>query len=200
MRSLYYAAMTSFAGLGYDDALARARALVPVLRERVRRDEALRQMSKDTLDDLHRTGLFRFHQPKRWGGAELPFTAIFDLPYEIARGDASTAWNVGNLGIHHWMLALYDERAQQEVWGADPDALIASGIAYPQGRARRVDGGLVISGFWNFSSGVDPATWNMLAVMVRDGDTVVDHRMCLVPRAEYEIVDDWHVLGMRGTG
>jgi len=200
MRSLYYAAMTPFTGLGYDEALARARALIPVLRERAPRDETLRQMSKDTLDDLHRVGLFRFHQPKRWGGAELPFTAIFDIPYEIARGDASTAWNVGNLGIHHWMLALYDERAQQDVWGVDPDALIASGIAYPQGRARKVDGGLLISGFWSFSSGVDPATWNMLAVMVRDGDKVIDHRMCLVPRAEYEIVDDWHVLGMRSTG
>ena len=58
----------------------------------------------------------------------------------------------------------------------------------------------MISGFWNFSSGVDPATWNMLAVTVRDGERVVDHRMCLVPRGEYEIVDDWQVLGMRSTG
>src|SRR5262245_51357217 len=192
--------MAEFTGLGYDDALAQARALVPALRERAAHDEALRQMSKETLDDLHRTGLFRFHQPKRWGGAELPFVAIFDIPYELGRGCASTAWNVGNLGIHHWMLTLYDERAQQEVWGADRDALIASGIAYPQGRARKVDGGLAISGFWNFSSGVDHAGWNMLAVMVRDGERVVDHRMCLVPRAEYEIVDDWQVLGMRATG
>jgi 3-hydroxy-9,10-secoandrosta-1,3,5(10)-triene-9,17-dione monooxygenase len=63
-----------------------------------------------------------------------------------------------------------------------------------------VDGGFVISGFWNFSSGVDPATWNMLAVTVRDGDRVVDHRICLVPRSDYEIVDDWNVLGMRSTG
>ena len=98
------------------------------------------------------------------------------------------------------MLALYDERAQAEIWGQDPDALIASGIAFPQGQGRRVDGGFVISGFWNFSSGVDPAAWNMLAVTVRDGDRVVDHRMCLVPRGEYEIVDDWQVLGMRSTG
>jgi 3-hydroxy-9,10-secoandrosta-1,3,5(10)-triene-9,17-dione monooxygenase len=98
------------------------------------------------------------------------------------------------------MLALYDERAQEEVWGPNPDAIIPSGIAYPQGRGRRVDGGFVISGHWNFSSGVDPGDWNMLAVMVRDGDRVVDHRMCLVPKGEYEIVDDWHVLGMRSTG
>jgi len=131
---------------------------------------------------------------------ELPFTALFDIPAEIARGCASTAWNVANLGVHHWMLALYDERTQEEVWGKNPDAVIASGIAYPQGRGRRVDGGFVITGFWNFSSGVDASDWNMLAVMVRDGERVVDHRMCLVPRSDYEIVDDWHVLGMRSTG
>jgi 3-hydroxy-9,10-secoandrosta-1,3,5(10)-triene-9,17-dione monooxygenase len=189
-----------FDEVGYDEAMRRAAALVPTLRARADRAESARQMEKETLDDLHQAGLFRFHQPKRWGGMELPFVAMFDIPAEIARGCASTGWNVGNLSIHHWMLALYDERAQAEVWGQDPDALIASGIAFPQGKGRKVDGGFVISGFWNFSSGVDPSTWNMLAVTVRDGDKVIDHRMCLVPRGEYEIVDDWQVLGMRSTG
>jgi 3-hydroxy-9,10-secoandrosta-1,3,5(10)-triene-9,17-dione monooxygenase len=189
-----------FDDVGYDEAMRRAAALVPTLRARADRAEPARQMEKETLDDLHQAGLFRFHQPKRWGGMELPFVAMFDVPAEIARGCASTGWNVGNLSIHHWMLALYDERAQAEVWGQDPDAIIASGIAFPQGRGRKVDGGFVISGFWNFSSGVDPSSWNMLAVTVRDGEKVVDHRMCLVPRGEYEIVDDWQVLGMRSTG
>ena len=189
-----------FTEVTYDEAMRRAAALVPTLRARADRAETARQMEKETLDDLHQAGLFRFHQPKRWGGMELPFVAMFDVPAEVARGCASTGWNVANLSIHHWMLALYDERAQAEIWGQDPDALIASGIAFPQGRGRRVDGGFVISGFWNFSSGVDPATWNMLAVTVRDGERVVDHRMCLVPRGEYEIVDDWQVLGMRSTG
>jgi 3-hydroxy-9,10-secoandrosta-1,3,5(10)-triene-9,17-dione monooxygenase len=193
-------ARRSFVDVDYDEAMRRARALVPVLRERAAPAELGREMPKETLEDLHRTGLLRFHQPRRWGGMELPFVALFDIPAEIARGCASTGWNVANLGVHHWMLALYDERAQEEVWSENPDAVIASGIAYPQGRGRRVDGGLVISGHWNFSSGVDASDWNMLAVMVRDGDGVVDHRMCLVPRAEYEIVDDWHVLGMRSTG
>jgi 3-hydroxy-9,10-secoandrosta-1,3,5(10)-triene-9,17-dione monooxygenase len=189
-----------FADVDYDEAMRRARALVPVLRERADAAEVGRQMQKETLDDLHRTGLLRFHQPRRWGGMELPFVALFDIPAEVSRGCASTGWNVANLGVHHWMLALYDERAQEEVWGPNPDVVIPSGIAYPQGRGRRVDGGLVISGFWNFSSGVDHGDWNMLAVMVRDGDRVVDHRMCLVPKSDYEIVDDWHTLGMRSTG
>jgi 3-hydroxy-9,10-secoandrosta-1,3,5(10)-triene-9,17-dione monooxygenase len=189
-----------FAGVTYEEAMRRARELVPVLRERADAADAARQMQKETLDDLHRTGLLRFHQPRRWGGMELPFVALFDLPAEVSRGCASTGWNVANLGVHHWMLALYDERAQEEVWGTHPDAVIPSGIAYPQGRGRPVEGGFVISGHWNFSSGVDHGDWNMLAVMVRDGDRVVDHRMCLVPRGDYEIVDDWHVLGMRSTG
>ena len=173
-----------FVDVDYHEAMRRARGLVPVLRERAERAEAAREMPKDTIEDLHRTGLLRFHQPKSWNGMELDFVALFDIPAEIARGCASTGWNVANLGVHHWMLALYDERAQEDVWGENADALIASGIAYPQGRGRRVDGGFVISGHWNFSSGVDPGDWNMLAVMIRDGDRVIDHRMCLVPKGE----------------
>ncbi len=190
----------NFADVSYEEAMRRCRDLVPVLRARATEAEISRQMMKETEADLHRSGLLRFGQPKRFGGMELDFIACFELPAELSRGDASTGWNLANLGVHHWMLALYDERAQEEVWGPNPDALIASGIAFPQGIGRKVDGGFIISGYWNFSSGVDVATWNMLAVTVRDGDRVIDHRMCLVPQGEYEVVDDWHVLGMKSTG
>jgi 3-hydroxy-9,10-secoandrosta-1,3,5(10)-triene-9,17-dione monooxygenase len=193
-------ASASFADVGYDEALARAHALVPTLRERAARGEAARRMLPETETDLHRTGLFRFAQPKRYGGMELDFVSFIDIPAELARACPSTAWNVGNLAIHHWMLALYDERAQDEVWGDNPDALIASGIAFPQGRAKKADGGFSLSGHWNFSSGVDPSGWNMLAAQVYDGDRVTGWRMCLVPRPQYEIIDDWNVLGMRATG
>ncbi len=189
-----------FDDVGYEEALARARALVPALRARSAQAEAARDLLPETEADLHAAGLFRFCQPKRYGGMELDFVALVDIPAEVARGCASTGWNVGNLGIHHWLLALYDERAQDEIWGANPDALIASGIAYPQGRGRKVDGGFVVSGHWNFSSGVTPSEWNMLAVTVRDGEKVVDHRMCILHKSEYEIVDDWQVMGMRSTG
>ena len=189
-----------FADVDLDEAVARPRALVPELRERGARAEAARDLLPETLADLHGTGLLRFCQPKRWGGMELPFESQIDIPHEIARGCASTAWLVSNYAIHHWLLAFYDERAQEEIWGADPDALIASGIAYPQGRGRKVDGGYVVSGHWNFSSGVSPSEWNMLAAVIRDGDKVVDHRICILHKSQYEIIDDWHVLGMRSTG
>lgn len=189
----------SFADVGYDEALARARALVPALRERAAAAEQARRLPAETVAELDRTGLFRITQPKRWGGMELDFISMLEIPAELARGCASTSWIVGNITIHHWMVALYDGRTQAEIWDANPDAQIASGIAYHQGRARKVDGGYVVSGTWNFSSGVDGADWNMLGVTVRDGDRVVDHRMCLVPKSDYEVIDDWHVLGMRAT-
>ena len=194
------AASSSFAGVGYEEALKRAKDLIPVLRERAPRAEDERILLPETIADLNRTGIMRVLQPKRWGGMELDYVAYVDFPEMIARGCASTGWNVGNLLIHHWMLALYDEKAQQEVWGENPDALIASGIAYPQGSGKRSPGGFTISGRWNFSSAVNVADWNMLACIVRDGDKVVDHRMCLLHKSEYQVVDDWHVLGMRSTG
>jgi len=189
-----------FSGVSYAEALERARALVPALRKRAAEAEEARQLLPESEAELHASGLLRFAQPKRWGGMELDYVALFDIPAEVGRGCTSTAWSVANLAIHHWMLALYDERAQAEVWRENPDAIIASGIAYPQGSAKRVDGGLLINGYWNFSSGVDGSHWNMLAVTVKDGDKVVDHCMCLVPRKDYQVVDDWQVLGMRGTG
>jgi len=190
----------SFAGVAYDDALQRARALVPALRERAARAEADRIMSPETLRDLHASGVLRTLQPKRWGGMEFDFVAYVDFPLELSRGCASTGWNLANLQVHHWMLAMYDERAQEEVWGADPAAMIASGIAYPQGRGRKVDGGFEISGRWNFSSCVNVAGWNMLAVTVREAERVTGYRMCLLDKSQYEVVDDWQVLGMRATG
>jgi len=193
-------AVSSFAGVDYDETVARARALVPALRERAAHAEAARIISPETVNDLQRIGALRILQPRRWGGMEYDFVSYIDVPMELARGCASTSWNVVNLSIHNWMLAMYDERAQAEVWGKDPAALIAAGIAFPQGRARRVDGGFVISGKWNFSSCVNISTWCMLAVTVRDGEKIIDHRMCLLDRSQYEIIDDWHTLGMRSTG
>ena len=91
-------------------------------------------------------------------------------------------------------------QAQDEVWGANPDVGIAAGIAYPQGRARPVEaGGYVVGGEWSFASGTDHSQWSMLACTVREGEQPVDWIYALVPASQYEVVDDWHVLGMRAT-
>jgi 3-hydroxy-9,10-secoandrosta-1,3,5(10)-triene-9,17-dione monooxygenase len=189
----------SFADIGFEEAMRRARDLVPFLRCHAEAIDANRRMIKVVEDELHRSGLVRAMQPKLWGGMELGFAAAFDIFETLARGDCSVAWCVTNLALHHRTLAHFSLRAQEEVWGENPQALIAAGIAYPQGRARLVDGGVELSGYWNFCSGIDVSGWNMLACVVREGETVVDYRYCLLRVSEHEVFDEWRTLGMRGT-
>jgi 3-hydroxy-9,10-secoandrosta-1,3,5(10)-triene-9,17-dione monooxygenase len=191
-----------FSAVGYAEAMRRAREIVPILRERAVPAEDARMLLRENEQLLHESGLFRFHQPKSFGGMELDFVAVVDIPAELARGCPSTAWNVGNVACHHWILGYYDPATQHEVWDANPDALIASSIALAAGRGRKADGGFVINGHWPFSSAVDNSDWNMLAVSIYDGDgkPPVDWRLCLVPKSDYEIIDTWYAMGMAATG
>jgi 3-hydroxy-9,10-secoandrosta-1,3,5(10)-triene-9,17-dione monooxygenase len=195
-------ARRDFSAVGYAEAMQRAREIVPILRERAARAEDARMLLRDNEQLLHESGLFRFHQPRSFGGMELDFVAVVDIPAELARGCPSTAWNVGNVACHHWILGYYDPATQHEVWDANPDALIASSIALAAGRARKADAGFVINGRWPFSSAVDNSDWNMLAVSIYDDDgkTPVDWRLCLVPKSDYEIIDTWYAMGMAATG
>src|SRR5215208_4312573 len=187
--TLPQAVRRDFSAIGYDEAMRRAREIVPILRERAAQAEDARMLIRENEQLLHESGLFRFHQPKLFGGMELDFVALVDIAAELARGCPSTAWNVGNVACHHWILAYYEPETQHEVWDENPDALIASSIALAAGRGKKVDGGYQVSGRWPFSSGVDNSDWNMLAVTVYgdDGKTPIDWRLCLVPKSDYQI-------------
>src|SRR5215467_16358363 len=185
----------------FEELLARAEALVPVLRERAPRAEQLRRLPDETIADLHSTGLFRMLQPARVGGSELPYRALFELTAVIGRGCGSTAWVLANLAAHHWLLAMWHPEAQDEIWGESPDSLISSALIFARGRAQRVSGGYRLSGRWPFSSGVDAATWNMFGAVVSDEETgQSEHRMFLVPASDYSVIDTWQVIGLAGTG
>ena len=185
----------------YPEALDSARKLVPELRARSANTERLRQMPEETIQDLHACGLFRILQPRRVGGSELPFRALIETAAIIGQGCGSTAWVYSNLASHHWMLAMWDPKAQEEIWGESPDVLIASAFVFPAGHAHRVDGGYRLSGRWKFSSGIDPSRWSMLGAIVHDEATGEgEYRMFLVPITEYRQIDTWFAVGLKGTG
>ena len=180
---------------------ARARALVPTLRARAVEAEALRRIPDETIADLHKSGLFRMLQPRRVGGSELPYRALIDLIAIIAEGCGSTAWVLANLASHHWMLAMWPEAAQDEVWGVSPDDLVGSALVFPSGKAIAVADGYILSGRWPFSSGVDPSRWNFVGGIVHDAkDKPVEQRCFLVRADQYRIIDTWFATGLRGTG
>src|SRR5271163_5336370 len=99
----------------YAAVAARAAALIPQLRDRAARTEELRRLPPETERDLHEAGLFRIVQPKRVGGFEFDYVTLVDCAEIIGRADASVAWNLANLASHHWMLAMFDKRAQDLV-------------------------------------------------------------------------------------
>lgn len=189
-------------GQAYAAMIARARSLVPRLRERAARTEELRHLPSETEKDLHDCGLFRMLQPRRIGGAELDYVALVDCAELLGQADASVAWNLANLASHHWMLGMFEQKAQDLVWGGDPDALIASSFIFPAGRATKVDGGYRLHGSWPFSSGVASCAWNMLASVVYSDDEAdgIEYRIFLLPKDDYNVLDTWNVAGLRGTG
>jgi 3-hydroxy-9,10-secoandrosta-1,3,5(10)-triene-9,17-dione monooxygenase len=182
--------------------VARAKAMIPQLRDRAAKTEELRCLPPETERDLHDAGLFRIVQPKRVGGSELDYVSLLDCAEMLGRADASVAWNFANLASHHWMLGMFDQRAQDEVWDKDVNVLIASSFIFPAGRARKVAGGYRLRGNWPFSSGVASCEWNMLASVVSSDDEAdgIEYRIFLVHKGDYEIVDTWNAVGLRGTG
>ncbi|HZE62150.1 MAG TPA: acyl-CoA dehydrogenase family protein [Burkholderiales bacterium] len=185
----------------YASLWAHAEALLPKLRERAARSEELRRMPDETIRDFHDAELFRIHQPKRVGGAELEFAAVVSFGALFARACASTAWNWVNFTAHHMMLGMFQREVQDEVWNKSRDAMIASSFVFPAGNAKKVEGGYVLSGRWPFSSGVDSSEWNMLAGLARlEENAPPEQRVFMLERSQYKVIDNWYAGGLRGTG
>ncbi len=179
--------------------LASARELVPTLAKRAADAEQNRSIPAETIADFKRAGLFRVIQPKRYGGYELDPGVFFDIQMTLAEGCMSSGWVYGVVAVHNWQLALFDPRAQEDVWAKDSSVLIASSYM-PKGQVERVDGGFRFSGRWSFSSGVDHANWLFLGGIVSTKNGVPDYRTFLVPRSDISINDNWHTVGLKGTG
>jgi 3-hydroxy-9,10-secoandrosta-1,3,5(10)-triene-9,17-dione monooxygenase len=181
--------------------IARARTLIPALKARSREAVAARRLPEETIADLRAAGLFRILQPKRWGGYEMHPNVFYEVQQALAEGCMSTGWVFGVVGGHPYELALFAAQAQQDVWG-DDDSVLVSSSYQPVGRVERVEGGFRLSGQWGFSSGSHHCQWVLLGAMIppiNPGDAP-DMRTFLVPRADYEIIDNWEVFGLQGTG
>jgi len=182
------------------DGVARVQALAPQLRARSAQADLDRRISDATKADFEAAGLWRLLQPARFGGGEQHPLVFFDALIETARHCPSTAWVFGVLGCHAWQLALFDEQAQQDVWGEDSSVLVSSSYA-PTGKVQAVEGGYEISGLWSFSSGSELCDWAFLGGFVPSPEgRPPDMRTFLVPRSDYRIDRTWDTMALQGTG
>jgi 3-hydroxy-9,10-secoandrosta-1,3,5(10)-triene-9,17-dione monooxygenase len=184
-----------------DEAVTRSRALIPLLRASAGKAESLRRVPPETIEAFTGTGLFRLMQPARFGGLELGFDVLVDIAIEMGRGCASSSWVCSLLASHAWLLALFPDKAQREVWTENPGAVMAASLA-PKGKVKKVQGGYRLSGSWPFTSGVDYADWEIAGGLVPSakGSGPLDMRLFLVPKQDYRVEDTWFTAGLRGTG
>jgi 3-hydroxy-9,10-secoandrosta-1,3,5(10)-triene-9,17-dione monooxygenase len=179
--------------------LEGARSLIPLLAERAPAATAARQLPAETIAEYHAAGVLRILQPKRFGGLQGRFSLFSRIVEELTYGCASSAWVYAVLAEHQWIIAQYPEEAQIDVWGEDPLAVASSSLA-PREAARRVPGGWRLSGHYPFSSGCDYAQWAIIGAFLGEKGDPRGVAYLLVRLAEVEIVDDWQVLGLLGTG
>jgi len=183
------------------DLMERGLALRAGLVARQQEAEQLRRLPEATMQEFHDAGILRVIQPMAFGGFEADFICQVDLTYEMARACGASGWVYAVLSAHGAMIANFSERAQQQVWGENPLALASSSLS-SIGQFRRVDGGYLVRGFWRYSSGCDYCAYLVAGADAEEPDASGrrPRRRFLVPIAQLETVDDWHVMGLAGTG
>jgi 3-hydroxy-9,10-secoandrosta-1,3,5(10)-triene-9,17-dione monooxygenase len=181
--------------------LARARELIPTLRTRERAAIEAGQVPAETIEELQQAGFFKVLQPVQYGGYELSPRVYCEIARTLAEGCMSSAWVYAVLAVHNWQMALFPHEAAQEVWDLDPHTRISSSYM-PVGKVTPVAGGYRLSGRWAFSSGSAHCKWVILGAMVpaADAQGSPEPRNFLLPRADYRIVANWDVMGLRATG
>jgi alkylation response protein AidB-like acyl-CoA dehydrogenase len=185
-----------------EDILDRAREMVPVLRRRTKQADDLRRMPDETVEDFRKAGFYKILQPAKFGGLELPYGMQTELAMTLGRGCASSAWDASITACHAWIGGMYAQKAQEEIWGDNQDAMISTSFRAAGGyKAQTTDNGLILSGKWQFSSGIQHCDWVILAVDVKqDGAERPTPFLALVPLSACTVEDTWYASGLTATG
>lgn len=186
------------AGGSAEDLRERVHGVLPLIAEHAADAEQQRKPADEVIEALKRTGLFRSFVPKRYGGYEIDLDLFFDVGVDISTSCPSTGWVSTFYMEHNWLLGMFSEELQDEVFGAQPFVL-APGSVNPSGEAIRHDDLVELSGQWQFGTGIVHADWVLLSGRIITDDNAIP-RMFLVPVDAVEVKDTWHVDGMVATG
>jgi alkylation response protein AidB-like acyl-CoA dehydrogenase len=181
-----------------DGLVERVRALAPLIAAKSSEAEAERRPLDEVVEALKATGVFRSFVPSRFGGYEIDMGTYVDIGLAVAEADPSMGWVTTFYMEHNWLLTMFDEELQEEIFGAQPYVL-APGSINPSGRATRNDDGTcTLTGHWTFGTGICHADWVLVSGKIEgEGDV---SRNFLLPVSEVTVKDTWHVDGMAGTG
>jgi alkylation response protein AidB-like acyl-CoA dehydrogenase len=188
------------AGPDAGEVLARARGLRDLLAANAAKGEQDRRVTEDSIKAMTDAGLFKIAVPRRYGGYETSVRTMLEVSSAVGEADGGTSWVLTLVNVCNWMVGLFPQQAQDDIYGADPGALV-SGVLAPTATTVKVYGGWRVTGKWFYNSGSWHSSWAGLGIPVTDaGGQVVNQGLALIPRADLELEDTWFVAGMRSSG
>ena len=185
--------------------LDAAQKLVPMIRSCADQTEADRELPRPLFEALAEAGLFQLALPRSLGGAEIDLPTYVQVLEEIGKADASTGWVVNQCAIFATYAARLPRDIARLIWVDTPRSVVAN-TPVATAQAVAVPGGYRVTGRQGFSSGCRHAAWLAARAHIfengqpRLNDGEPEERYLFVPAAEAELLDTWHVRGMRGTG
>ncbi|GAA1754595.1 acyl-CoA dehydrogenase family protein [Aeromicrobium alkaliterrae] len=182
-----------------DNHVEVARNLIPLLQNGAEETERGRRLAPEVSEAMRASGLLQVCAPLRAGGSGGNFRDLIEVSAELARGDGSAGWVAFIANAAAFATSAFADEVRAEIF-ADPLNVVV-GQYGPNGVATRVDGGYRVTGKWRFASGCYQAQWTLNGVRIADDNgEVVARAWALLPLAELELEDSWHVAGMSGTG
>jgi len=183
-----------------EDFFAAAAALIPQLEQNAAAAEKLRRLPDENIRVLIDSGVLEVFRPSLYGGAELGYDVMMKICAILARGCTATAWVAMVYMMHYWFLAMLPREGQDIVFGSG-DAIASPGVFNTIGaKARRVEGGYMLSGRWKFASGAPHSNWACLSGKVEEAGAEPQALQFVVPRKDYDVEDSWYCIGLRATG
>jgi 3-hydroxy-9,10-secoandrosta-1,3,5(10)-triene-9,17-dione monooxygenase len=173
----------------------------PFLRERQAATEAASRVLDEVHEACRQAGFYRMLQPRRFGGYEFDLPTFARVAIELSRGCPSTGWSVIFTAGHTHILAKFSEQAQAEVYGKQGE-FRAPMVGGQNATARKVEGGWLIDGAWDYASGIDHATHFFATAPIRDSldEEPKGVALGLFDRGHYQVDHNWQMFGMQGSG
>ena len=180
----------------------KIRAGIPLLRSKARESEELTWLETESMQLLHEAGVFKMTMPLEWGGLALGARDIVEVIATISEGDGSAGW-MAFVGVGLRNALMLDERAVEEIAAnavdhVGPLIVGASVFATSVGDGRKVDGGWMVKGRWAFGSGCRFAPFALVGIEF-DREHGSGRGVAVLTSDQYDVIDDWHVMGLCGT-
>jgi alkylation response protein AidB-like acyl-CoA dehydrogenase len=185
-----------------EELIGRARDMVPEIRELAEETERNRTISPHIIAKIRDAELLRTRRPKEFGGFEYDAVVALEIALVISAACASTGWTMNGALSNGISFGHFPIEAQRELWGGGEDPFTCACFA-PTGTAVPTEDGYLLSGKWSFASGCDHSSWIRLGALITQPDAPSpphEGAFFLLPIEDVEIVDNWFVCGLSGTG